>query len=131
MQIHPDPQSLFSSFSGRTSTTPTTSSTAASLAGTSSSSSGGEEEQKQHLYRRRRRRRRRRRTLSCQEEEESKSIQRKTARIETALLNCDRDGLAQLAVSPGGLLSDQVKQKVNENRLWIKEYKCSVPYAKK
>ena len=92
--------------SGRT---PTSSSTTVSLAG-SSSSSGGEEsqhQQQQTLYRRRRRRHRRR-TLSSQEEEESQLVRRKTARIETALLNCDRDRLAQLAVSPGGLLSDEV-----------------------
>ena len=79
-----------------------------SLAGTSSSSGGEESQQQQALYRRRRRRHRRR-TLSSQEEE-SKLVRRKTARIETALLNCDRDRLAQLAVSPGGLLSDEVSE---------------------
>ena len=35
-------------------------------------------------------------------------MRRKAAHIETALLNCDRDRLAQLAVSAGGLLSDEV-----------------------
>ncbi len=80
--------------------------TAASVTGTSSSS-GGEEPQLQPPTYRRRRRRNHRRVLSSQEEEKT-LIRRKTAHIETALLNCDRDRLAQLAVSPGGLLSDEV-----------------------
>lgn len=98
-----------SSICGRTSTTPTVSSAAASLAG-SSSSSGAEESNPQPAYRRRRRRHRRR-TLSSRDEE-IRLIRRKTACIETALLNCDRDRLAQLAVSRGGLVSDEIRVRV-------------------
>nr|AQS22617.1 tbc1 domain family member 20 [Pseudodiaptomus poplesia] len=81
---------------------------------TSNSSSQEEEEvQQERLIQRRRRRRRHRKISSLERDKTSAAYySKKLAHIEAALLNSDRDALAQLAVSQGGLLSDEIRARV-------------------
>ena len=69
------------------------------------SSSTEEESQSNNLKVRKRRKKRQKSSSSCNNSSVNAS---KLALIENALTSCDKDKLSQLAVSQGGLLSDEV-----------------------